>query len=115
MNMMTELLAHLCSSNANMTLSRGVLFSVTKTSTPIPCPVDHDNTAPLIIYDWCKSTDYMQSVHKQKLKCHKYIIVGFSFQNSPQVHMSEPIQRNWAPGQRSQRRSGGIKPAENTH
>ena len=30
-----------------MTLSCGVLFSVTEASTPIPCPVDHDDIAPL--------------------------------------------------------------------
>ena len=94
MNMMTELLAHLCSSNANMTLSRGVLFQSLKLALQFHALLIM-TILPLIIYGWCKSTDYMQSVHKQKLKCHQYIIVGFSFQNSPQVHMPEPIQRNW--------------------
>ena len=37
----------------NMTLSRGVLFSVTeliiKLCTPIPCPVDRDDSVPLTL------------------------------------------------------------------
>ena len=41
-----KLLAHLCSSNGNMTLSCWVLFSVT-TTTLIPCPVGRDDIVPL--------------------------------------------------------------------
>ena len=46
-----KLLAHLCSSNSNMTLSCVYCFQSlikSKTSTPIPCPVDRNDN----IIDW---------------------------------------------------------------